>query len=184
MPADMPVRQSAKQRGKVGMMRIRYLLIPVIAALMLTGAGCGPKIPPAVTEKVSWEGDFKTLQADPEAYAGEFVILGGEILQTENDPDYSEITVLQYPTDTSGRPRPDENSGGRFLIRADRFLDPEVYKTGKLITVAGRITGAVTRPIGDYPYEYPVLKGELWVWERGKDGSPRFHFGLGLGTTF
>lgn len=165
-------------------MRIPYFLISAMLVFVLAAAGCGSKIPPEVTDRVSWQGGFKTLQADPEAYAGEFVILGGEIVGIENLADYSEITVVQYPLDRENRPQPEKASAGRFLIRSDSFLDPEIYEPGKLVTAAGEITGAQKRAIGDYLYEHPVIKGDLWVWEPRESSFPRFHFGLGVGKTF
>lgn len=165
-------------------MRVKYFFISAVLMFVIAAAGCAPKIPPDVADKVSWKGDFETLQADPEAYVGEFVILGGEIIRTDNFRDHSEITVLQYPLDREKRPQPEKESGGRFLIRSDSFLDPEIYEPGKLVTAAGKITGSEKRAIGDYPYKHPIVKGDLWVWEPRQDRSPRFHFGVGVGKTF
>lgn len=165
-------------------MRITYFLISAILVFVLTAAGCGSKIPPEVTDRVNWKGDFKTLQADPDTYAGKFVMFGGEIVRIENLQDHSEITVVQYPLDRERRPQPKKESAGRFLIRSESFLDPEIYEPGKLVTAAGEITGSQKRAIGDYLYEHPVIKGDLWVWEPRDSSSPRFHFGVGVGKTF
>ena len=165
-------------------MRIPYFLISAIMVVMLAAAGCGSKIPPKVADRVSWKGGFKTLQADPDAYAGEILNLGGENVRIENLADHSEITVVQYPLDRKNRPQPEKESAGRFLIRSDDFLDPEIYEPGKLVTVAGEITGAQKRAIGEYLYEHPVIRGDLWVWEPRDNSFPRFHFGLGVGKTF
>ncbi|MFP4668406.1 MAG: Slp family lipoprotein [Desulfobacterales bacterium] len=166
-------------------MQMRYCYLLVFCVLMVGGAACAPKISPEVTEKVSWQGEFKTLQADPEAYTDEFVLLGGKIIRTDNFQGHSEITVLQFPTDYANRPQTDRESGGRFLVRSDSFIDPEVYEPGKPVTVAGRVAGAEKRPIGGYEYNHPVIEAEdMWVWEPAKERSPRLHFGLGIGTTF
>jgi outer membrane lipoprotein len=164
--------------------RTRYCFVLACCMLVSATAGCGHKLPPEVVEKVTWKGDFKTLQANPEAYIDEFVILGGKIIHTRTFQDRSEITVLQFPTDHANRPQPQRESGGRFLIRSGSLIDPEIYPPGKLVTVAGTIIGVEHRPIGEYPYEHPVLEGDLWVWEPRETALPRFHFGVGIGKTF
>lgn len=165
-------------------MPTRYCFIAVLCIFMLAAAACGPKIPREVTGKVTWEGDFKEIQADPEQYEGEFVILGGKIISTENFKEGSEIVVLHYPTDQANRPSKEKESGGRFLVRSDSFIDPEIYSPGKLISVAGAITGSESRTIGAFPYEHPVIEGDMWVWDPREKSFPRFHFGLGIGKTF
>ncbi len=165
-------------------MHTRHSLILVLFISILAIAACSPKIPREVTEKVTWSGNFKKIQADPERYKGEFVILGGKIISTDNLQDISEITVLEYPTDQTHRPRPEKGSNGRFLIRSDSFIDPEIYSSGKLVSVAGKIIDSEKRLIGDFPYNYPVIEGDLWIWDARERTSPAFHFGLGVGKTF
>jgi outer membrane lipoprotein len=163
-------------------MRGALLITASLVTLFLLG--CAPKIPHDVARQVTWQGEFADLQANPENYEDEFVLLGGRIVRTENYRDHSEITVVQHPLDQSNRPLPDRDSGGRFLVRSDTFIDPEVYSPGRFITVAGKVTGSETRSIGNYPYVHPIVEGELYAWEPRADRSPRFHFGIGVGRTF
>lgn len=163
-------------------MRSLYILSAVFFIVLATG--CAPKIPADVTTRVTWEGAFETLQADPMAYENEFLILGGKILSTENYESQSVITVLQYPLDNAGRPRPEKESGGRFLIRSGAFADPEIYVPGKLVTVAGKVTGEEQHPIGEFQYRHPVIEGKLYLWEAQRGPAPRFQFGIGIGKTF
>jgi outer membrane lipoprotein len=179
--AFSPACLAVKTRGG-NIMRTTYFIVTAIAVLILTG--CAPKIPFEVREQVTWRGEFRELQANPENYKDEFVILGGRIIKTENFSDYSEITVVQFPLDRSNRPLADNESDGRFLVRSDSFIDPEIYAPGRLLTVAGEITGAEIRSVGNYPYEHPIVRGELYVWEPRGRQSPRFQFGLGIGKTF
>lgn len=158
-----------------------FLFILLIAPVMLS---CGSTVPRETVDQVTWTGDFKTLQADADAYAGEFVMIGGRIISTKNFPDKSEITVLQFPLDASNRPEPEKTSGGRFLIRSTTFIDPEIYAPDKLVTAAGRVAGSEKRMIGEYEYAYPIVQGDFWVFEPGHNSFPRFHFGFGIGKTF
>lgn len=165
-------------------MRFKYFFILLCVLIMIGSWGCGPTVPRDIVQKVTWKKDFKTLQADADQYVDEYVIFGGRIISTDNQRDNSEITVLQFPLDSSNRPQMEKESNGRFLIRSDSFLDPEIYAPGKLVTAAGRLIGAQTRLIGDYQYAHPIIKGDLWVWEPRENSFPRFHFGLGIGKTF
>lgn len=165
-------------------MRLKYFFISLCVLIMMGAWGCGPRVPRDIVQKVTWEGDFRALQVDTDQYIDEYVIFGGRIISTDNQRDNSEITVLQFPLDSSERPQMEKESNGRFLIRSDSFLDPEIYAPGKRVTAAGRLIGAETRLIGDYEYVHPIIKGDLWVWEPRENSFPRFHFGLGIGKTF
>jgi outer membrane lipoprotein len=116
---------------------------------------------------------------------GEIAMFGGKILVTRTYPSYSEIAVLQMPLDSSGRPQDTDNSEGRFLIRSEQFLDPAVYKTGRLLTVVGRLVASEVRSIGEFDYTYPVMEAiEMKPWSPTRKTSPSFHFGIGVGTWF
>ena len=58
-----------------------------------------------------------------------------------------------------GEPKETLASEGRFLMLADKYLDPYVYRKGKRITVAGEILGEKTKPLGELDYRYPLLYG-------------------------
>jgi len=57
----------------------------------------------------------------------------------------------------SGVPSTDGAGLGRFIAEIAGFLDPAEYPRDRRITVAGRVTGTLTRSVGDYPYSYPVV---------------------------
>ncbi len=104
---------------------------------------------------------------NPNAAKGMLVIWGGRILRTANDPNGSRIYVLELPLDSEERPRENAASGGRFIIRSASFLDPEVYKADRLVTLAGEITGVQAEPIDKLQYTYVVLTiREIHVWRR------------------
>ncbi len=162
-------------------MRIKMIIILLTVGLFI---GCAAKIPREVTSRVTYKGDFKTLQASPQRFKGEFAILGGAVISVENREKGSVMTVLQYPLDSDFRPQTEKNTGGRFRVVSDQFLDPAVYQPGTLVTAAGEIEGGETRPIGDYRYVYPVINGRIWTWKPESGGFPRISFGLGVGTVF
>ena len=164
------------------MSRIRFLLLALLVV-----AGCASRVPKEVVSQVTFYGDFADLRNSPDRYTGQFAILGGRVVETQSDSSQTLLTVLQYPLDSSHRPKVNEPSGGRFLVRSSSFLDPAIYGTGSLVSVAGTVAGKETRPVGAYPYTYPVLTmREIWKWEAGREPGayPRFQFGIGIGTWF
>jgi starvation-inducible outer membrane lipoprotein len=54
-----------------------------------------------------------------------------------------------------------------------------------LITMVGRFSEISKRPIGEMLYDYPVIDlTEIKKWDPDVPPSPRFHFGVGIGTSF
>ncbi len=101
------------------------------------------------------------------AYNGKSVIWGGDIIQTTNQQDGTrQIEVFQRPLGWGEEPKGTLASEGRFLIVADKYLDPYIFKTGRKITVAGEIQGEQIRPLGKMDYRYPVLLSkQIYLWE-------------------
>jgi len=104
--------------------------------------------------------------ASPAAYAGTVVIWGGQVIQTVNDTNGGAIYVLQFPLTNDERPERHGVSTGRFIARSGNYIDPEVFKPGQLITVAGPLAGTVTEPLQKTQYVYPVVSiQELHLWQ-------------------
>lgn len=124
---------------------------------------------------------YSELAAHADVYNGQHVALGGMIIAVTNQKDSSTVEVLQLPIYDSGRPNPDtDKAGGRFLIRFERFLDPEIYSRGKMITVRGNISGQTTSSIGEHPYTYLSLQGDgLHLWpEQPDEVQVQYYMGI------
>jgi outer membrane lipoprotein len=166
------------------MFREKAWLLSALAIFFLFG-GCATTVPKEIVTKVTYYGEFAELQKSPEKFDGEFVILGGRIVEIANDPPFSNMIVLQFPLDANHQPRINDPSEGRFLVRSEPFLDPAVYSPGTVISVAGTVAGKEVRPVGGYSYVYPVIvPTRIWKWDLEKESYPRFHFGIGVGTFF
>jgi outer membrane lipoprotein len=140
-----------------------------LAGILLLGAGCLSACAPAISrqfrEQIGTPPAFERLMAQPEEFQGREVILGGYVLETRNRADESLVTVLQAPLDFLNRPKGKDLSRGRFLVRTDTFLDPEIYEKGRELTVGGRVSGVRNQPLGDGTYPYPVIEAvELHLW--------------------
>lgn len=153
--------------------------------IILALCACAGGISKQSQSQISYFGPFLNVQQEPEKYRGETVMWGGKIIDTLPGGTSTELVVLQLGLGRQNRPKDNDQSQGRFLVRSSQFLDPAVYAQGTLITVVGPVQGAETRPIGQMAYRYPVMDViEIKKWEPATDASPRFHFGIGIGTHF
>jgi outer membrane lipoprotein len=152
-----------------------------VGVLCLLLSACAYPISKQFREEARKDLTFSTVLQNPTTYRGSVVIWGGVIINTLNRPEGTEITVLQTPLDSGGEPADEKFSHGRFIAKSPQFLDPEIYKNGRKITVAGEITGQETRPLGAMQYRYPVLViKELHLWEKETVTYvyPRYYWGF------
>ena len=133
---------------------------------------CAPALSKQFREKAVPPVLFNELLGDPNAYEGRNIILGGYILEVKNVSDGSLLIILQAPLDFQNRPHSRDKSKGRFLARTDKFMDPEIYKKDRKITVGGKIAGVSAQLLGDHIYQYPIIVIEelyLWAEEQRQD---------------
>jgi outer membrane lipoprotein len=110
---------------------------------------------------------FSMVLQNPDAYVGDIVLWGGSIIETKNLKEGTELIVLETPLGREDRPRGAKHSGGRFIAISSKFLDPAVYKAGRMVTLAGQVTGKKAMSLGETTYTYPeVAVKQLHLWER------------------
>ena len=140
-----------------------FLLLFTIIALLVSS--CAHVISKDSRRLAARKIPFQWIAQNPEGYRGIMVIWGGQIVETRNLKEGTEIVVLQMPLDRSEQPIGDNKSGGRFLVLYKGFLDPAVYEKGKIITVAGIIEGEKALSLGETEYHYPYLNvREIHLW--------------------
>jgi outer membrane lipoprotein len=140
----------------------RLVAVGLVALAML---GCQHAISEPLRQQVDPRLTFVQLQADPGAYKGRTVVLGGEIIRTHNTPEGTLLEVLQKPLNSYERPLVTDRTEGRFMVLCEKYLDTAVYTKGREVTVAGRVLGARTGQIGEIEYTYPLLDClELHLW--------------------
>jgi outer membrane lipoprotein len=141
------------------------------AALMVILAvgvsGCAHVISSDLRARADAALTFSEVLKNPDAHQGKIVVWGGEIVKTENQKDGTTLVeVLQRPLYGNDEPEAAEPSAGRFLVRANQFLDPRIYDKDREITVAGEILGSRTRLLGEMQYQYPLIQSEeLHLWD-------------------
>lgn len=175
-----------------------HVRLPLIIALALATAGCSVVSGSVKSEALAGV-SFASLLQDADPYRGEIVILGGYILETENLESVTIIRLLQTPLALGDEPGSIEGSLGRFEVTCTGFLDPELYKKNRRLTVAGKVSGVEMRPVektlvpylqlsaveihlwknypNRYAYPYPYYGGwyEPYYWRRHLNRRPYRH---------
>lgn len=138
-----------------------------IFSLFLIIQGCAPAISPSVKKDTNLGLNFKRVIKNPDLFKGEKILWGGKIVSTKYQKKGTLIEVIQIPLDYFDKPTYNTSSSkGRFLIQSPWFLDSEVYKKGKDLTVAGIIKGTRIKKIGEFQYPYPLIEPlEIKLWE-------------------
>ncbi len=121
--------------------------------------------------------------ADIQSSRGQVVQWGGVIVSAQNLKDATQLEVLAYPLDESGRPRQDTQPLGRFLALKNGYLETVDWSPGRLATFIGPVQATRSGAIGESHYTYPVLSiQQSYLWPKISNHSePRFHFGIGIG---
>ncbi|MBE0599669.1 MAG: Slp family lipoprotein [Desulfuromonadales bacterium] len=142
----------------------RYWLLPLMFFLLIGGCARVP-LPEEALSRADPSLFFAEIKANPQAYQGRTLLLGGQVLENRSTSAGTTLEILNYDLDRSGRPQEIDESGGRFLVRAERFLDPELYAKGKYVTLTATVIGQEIRPLQSFDYTYPVFRLEaIHLW--------------------
>lgn len=160
---------------------IKRIILFVCLSMFI--AACAPVISQTSMSTVDKSISFAALQRQPDAYKGKVVLLGGQILATTVKANETWLEVLEKKLDSRQKPEDTDQSGGRFLVRFQGFLDPAIYAKGRKLTVVGQVEGKVVRPLNEINYTYPWLTAkEHYLWKPEEiNGGPRFGIGVGGG---
>ncbi|UCH52985.1 MAG: Slp family lipoprotein [Pseudomonadota bacterium] len=144
---------------------------------LATALGACTTVPEPI--KSAPPGDVQVAEArlDPERFRGTTVRWGGAIQSVRNERDSTVLEIVARRLDSSGQPREEDKSAGRFLAKAAGFLDPALYATGREVTVRGVIDGVSDAMIGDFPYRYPIVRVEyLHLWAPRPPPLPPYYW--------
>ena len=112
---------------------------------------------------------FPMVLQNPTAYIGFHCLSGeGSIIEIVNQSGAVQRSLYwKQRWIMMEMPEAAKYSHGRFIAKTSKFLDPEIYKKGKKITLAGEIIGKETKPLGKGQYIYPVVMiKELHLWKK------------------
>jgi outer membrane lipoprotein len=157
-------------------MNMKTLLL--ILACFAGASGCAHVIKEDVLSQVNREISFCELLKDPGAYKGQLVLLGGVIVDAVNMEKGTRLEVYQTELDREGMPVRVDVSEGRFLALHRGFLEIEIFRKGRRVTIAGTVEGERVRKLGEIDYRYPYLVIEdMYLWKedqaRFQDAWPR-----------
>ncbi|OGT64351.1 MAG: hypothetical protein A2W69_01880 [Gammaproteobacteria bacterium RIFCSPLOWO2_02_47_7] len=143
---------------------MRYLFLTVLLLTFLSG--CASNIPLEIRQDITDSPvSINAASKDIDQYQGKQVRWGGTIASVENRKDDTWIEVVGKELNSWGEPVFSDESGGRFLVRVDGFLDPAIYKADRGITVYGTVESRVVGQIDDYSYNYPLIKAQShYLW--------------------
>ena len=139
------------------------LVMLVIASFL---AGCAHVISEDTLKQVDDKTTFSQLHENPSAHRGKIVLLGGVIVNSTIQGDGTLLEIYQTRTDSTYKPINPDRSEGRFLAHYKGFLESEIYRKGRMLTVAGTAEGEKIMKLGEIDYRYPYLEvRELYLWE-------------------
>lgn len=144
--------------------RRKHIFFLVMIFLIQMIVSCAV-IPKPIRSEAEPRVPFDKLIEEVDNYLGKTVILGGYILEVENLHDKTNLTVLQAPLSLGDEPKSKDRSQGRFIIAHKGFLDPEVYKKDRKITVAGIVNGTTVEKVEKTSYSYLMITSRsIHLW--------------------
>jgi len=148
--------------------RIRSLytsraFLALLLTLPVAVAGACASSPPicqSVRTQVTPDITHTQLRSAPGSHIGQMVSLKGEIVHTSNTTQGSVILMheerpgSEHPTGLSGL------DGGKYIILESSALDPDTYRPGRLLVVAGQVVGTRVERIREKEYSYPIIQAK------------------------
>jgi outer membrane lipoprotein len=132
-------------------------------------AGCASKVPKVIGTPPAGDIRVDEVQQHQSQFSNARVRWGGDIISVENLADETHIEILSRQLNEEGKPKDGSRSIGRFIARIKGYLEPEEYPKNRQITVTGSIVEVVKKPVGDYPYPYPIIDVEAYyLWPEQK----------------
>ena len=137
---------------------------------------CAPVLNRDVMREGSRELSFAALRENPEPYMGRLYVFGGIIVNSSFTASGSQIEAVHVPVDGLGYFKESGQSQGRFLAvlpKDAQMLDPEVYRRGRRVTLAGEFVATQSGKIEDMDYRYPVFQiRQIYLWPRQRPYNP------------
>jgi outer membrane lipoprotein len=144
-------------------------------------AACASVGPPAfdaeVTRNVNRGITFSLLQQNPEAYKGQTVLLGGQIVSADLTSDgLVNIEVNQIPLDANQKPMVGGGSEGSFLIQFPGRDLKEIH-LGNLVSVVGTVAGTKNLKLVNISYPILLINGQtLNYWPGPAPLKPKIYY--------
>lgn len=164
-----------------------YSLVSALGlALLFAGCARYAVIPEHLENQVNHKLRFAEIKDNPEAYQGEIMVVGGEVLSIERKENQTRMEVLQLPLDDDMVPENRRTTTqGRFVALSGGKdpLDPAVLKKETAVTIVGEVLGSETIQVDKDEKKVPVFGiKDLTIWDEVRYwGAPYAGYGYGWG---
>jgi outer membrane lipoprotein len=140
---------------KVGIMLLTFFIL----------GGCASNIPEQIKKDSASQITPDEARQQGKIFSGQSVRWGGDVISIDNKAGFTQITILARTLDVDGQPISNGKNQGRFIAQIDRFLEPSQYPAGREITVFGTYDKNISKMIGEYNYQHPVVKvTTFYLW--------------------
>jgi outer membrane lipoprotein len=155
----------------------KLILLGALLLSFFLFSGCASNVPKVISTPAAGDIRVDEVQQYQDKFTKAKVRWGGDILSVENLSDETRIEILSRPLDKEGKPKHEKRSTGRFIARIAGYLESGEYPKDRLMTITGSITEVIQKPIGDYPYPYPVVEVEAYyLWPENKVYSHPYYY--------
>ncbi len=145
--------------------------------LLLLLTSCAHVLSKEYVQSATTGVSFRQITENPAAYIGKSFILGGTVVRTTDTKKGSDIEVVENPIDKYGNIIDPDTSEGRYFIETTVHLDPIIYRKGRHLTFAGKLTGSKKKMLGETEYQYPVFQAEqIYLWTRISNYPPPYYY--------
>lgn len=154
------------------------LRVAAVGLTVLLLAGCASRYPEPIRTETTDLVELRQALRNADEHRGQEARWGGVIAEVENTQQQTRIEVVAMQLNNFGRPQMNDRSPGRFVVYLDEFVDPEIYKQGRLLTALGTFSGLEDGNIGEFEYRYPVLQAsgvELWRPQENRQPPPIYY---------
>lgn len=109
---------------------------------------------------------YEDAASKAEESKGKMIRWGGAIAKVENKQDSTVFEMVYYPLNGYGRPISGEESMGRYRIHVNGFMDPMIYKVGRLMTFTAELNGLEKGFVGEHEYVFPTANVKsYYLWK-------------------
>jgi outer membrane lipoprotein len=129
---------------------MRRIMMAMFLFLVPTAVSAGSPVPTDLYAEVDHGLRPASVLADPEAYRGRILLLGGVVERTVSAVSAVTLTVSCWQLDRDDRPvTPDATQGA--IVAGGAGLDGAGLQPGRLVTLVGQVVGRGDAPDGKLP---------------------------------
>lgn len=109
---------------------------------------------------------YQDAASKAEQVKGKLMRWGGAIAKIENKEKTTILEMVHYPLTSYGRPISADESMGRYRVHVNGFMDPMVYKVGRLMTFTATLEGVENGLVGEHKYVFPSATSKAYyLWK-------------------